>query len=101
VKKSNLLKQVGITADGKLVVSGLFRIAETEGLPLEIILELCLLYNVVPSWIHLYQECLTAGMKHSRIIAKLDSAISDSFGKEFRDEVISTLDLIFKSKENT
>jgi hypothetical protein len=35
-------------------------------------------------------------MEHERIISKLEEAISDSFGKEFSDRVILTLNKIFK-----
>ena len=101
MKKVSYLKKVGVTTDGKPVMAGLFRLAETEGLPLDMIFNWCKDHNIIPSWIDTYQECLSAGMKHERILSKLDEAIVDSFGKDFRDVVISTLDKKFKSQEKS
>jgi alanyl-tRNA synthetase len=94
-----MFKIVGETTDGKIVVSGLFRLFETEGIPLDMIFEYCRQHNMMPSWIDFYQECRSAGMKHERILSKLEEAVADSFGKEFRKEVISKLDMFFKLRE--
>lgn len=93
---ATFLKQTGITTDDKPVISGCFRLSETEGLPLEIIFDYFAKNDVMPNWIDTYKECLTAGMKHKRILSMLGEAIYESFGKEFRDVVISRLDLLFK-----
>lgn len=92
---SDLIKQVSITTDGKPVISGLFRVYETEGIPLETLFISCQNQGLVPSWIDLYKEMRSAGMKHNRIISKLEEAIVDSFGKEWSDIVISKLESIF------
>jgi alanyl-tRNA synthetase len=84
------------TSDGKMVVDGIWKIFETHGLPLDIILTLCLNKGWVPDWIALYKQMKQSGMKHGRILSKLEEAISDSFGKEFSEVVISRLDQIFK-----
>ena len=96
---SNLIRQVAITTDGKLVLAGLFRVYETEGLALDIILSACQQNNAVPSWIDLYIEMISAGMKHTRILSKLEEAICDSYGKEWSDLVISRLDQMFKKEK--
>jgi hypothetical protein len=98
-KKSGYFRQVGETVDGKIVVSGVYKLYETEGLPLDIIFTLCIQKGWVPSWIDLYKECLAAGMSHNRILSKLEEAIQDSFGKEYAGEVISKLDSLFSFKE--
>ncbi len=86
-----LLKIVGRTTDGKDVLSGVFRFYETEGLPLDVLFEALLLKEALPCWTSFFQEALAAGMAPERIFAKLDPAIVDVFGTEFRDVVIGKL----------
>jgi hypothetical protein len=90
---------VGETTDGKTLVDGIWEMYETYGLPLDIIFDVLIQKQSVPDWIVLYKQMLKSGMQHSRIISKLDEAIADSYGKEFRDVVISKLDQIFKPVE--
>lgn len=85
------MKVIGITPDGKKVVSELGKLYYETGLPLSIIFDKCQKMNVIPSWIHLYDELLGNGMKKDRVIHLLNEHIFESFGKEFRDKVISTL----------
>lgn len=93
--------QTGTTTDGKPVMSGIYRFYETYGLPLDIIFDVFVKKDWVPSWIDLYKDCQLAGMSYNRILSKIGEAISDSlFGKEYSDIVISKLDTIFKNKEN-
>lgn len=99
-KKHKLpLKQTGVTEDGKPVYSGLYKFYETYGLPLDIILGLFVEKNWVPDWMDFYTNALQAGMEHDRIISKLEEAISDSFGKQWSDEVILGLNKLFSLQD--
>ena len=89
--KGSVLKCVGKTTDGKDVISGVFRFHETEGLPLDILFEALLLKNALPDWMLFYKEALASGMTPERIFAKLDPALCDIFGSEFRDVVLRKL----------
>ena len=89
---------VGKTEDGKIVYSGVFKFYETHGLPLDIILEGLRDKSGIPCWVLFHRESLKAGMKHARILSKLDEAISDVYGSEFRDHVIKTLELLHSKK---
>lgn len=91
--------QVGETTDGKKLVDGVWAMYETHGLPLDVIFDVLIKKESIPDWIALYKQMRQSGMQHSRILSKLDEAVSDSYGKEFRDVVISTLDQIFKTAE--
>jgi hypothetical protein len=94
-KSRNYIIQVGETIEGKIVVDGIWKTFETHGLPLDVILTLCLTKKWVPDWIMLYTQMISSGMEHDRILSKLVEAINDSFGKEFCDVVISRLNQIF------
>jgi len=86
-----MLNTVGRTSDGKTVLAGVYRFYETEGLPLDALFEVLQGKNAIPCWVSLYREAITAGMKHDRVLARLDPAISDVFGSELRDRVLSRL----------
>jgi|SRR5579885_1371433 len=89
------LVQTGVTSDNKPVYSGVYKFYETHGLPLDVILTTFIEKGWVPDWIDFYKSALSAGMEHSRIISKLEEAVSDSYGKEWCDVVILRLNQIF------
>jgi hypothetical protein len=101
MSKNDIIFAIGETTDGKVLVAGVFAFYETHGLPLDVILSLCIQKNWMPCWMTLYKDMLKAGMKHDRILSKLEEAISDSFGKAFCDVVIFRLDNIFNPKDTT
>lgn len=94
-KSKSSIIVVSQTTDGKPVVDGIWAFYETHGLPMDIIFDACLRKGWVPDWVLLYKQMRSSGMEHSRIISKLEESIIDSFGKDFCDVVISTLDKIF------
>lgn len=87
--------QIGRTSDGKRVFSGLYKFYETVGLPLDTLLSCFKEKDILPDWLDFYQAAKKAGMEHGRIISKLEADISDAFGKELADQVISQLNNIF------
>jgi hypothetical protein len=89
-----MISQVGRTSDGRDVVIGVYREYETNGLPLDVLLMLLDEKGITPCWISLYRESKRAGKKHSRIISQISSALQDSFGEKYRDEVITRLEAL-------
>ena len=98
-RKKKLYYPVGKTVDDKFVMAGVYKFYETQGLPLDTILTCFQQKGWIPDWTDFYKSALAAGMEHTRILGKLEEAISDSFGKEWADQVISRLDALFKNKE--
>ena len=90
-KKKRLHYQTGTTPEGKSVISGVYKLYETIGLPLDVIFTCFRERNWIPDWIDFYLGAVSSGMEHTRILGKLEEAISDSFGKELADVVISRL----------
>jgi hypothetical protein len=90
---------VGETTDSRRLVDGVWAMYETYGLPLDIIFDLCIQKEWMPDWMALYKQMCGSGMKHSRILSKLEESINDSFGKEFCDVVIFRLDQIFQPQQ--
>jgi alanyl-tRNA synthetase len=86
-----VLFKSGATTDGKTVVRGVFRLYETEGLPLDVLFEALKERRCIPDWEHFVQEAEAAGMKRDRVLLKIDPAISDTYGPETRDLILSRL----------
>lgn len=82
---------VGKTQCGKPVVSGLGKMYFESGLPLSVLFDGLQKKNIIPSFRHLYTELVNNGMKRERIIHLLNEQVFESYGKEFRDHVISKL----------
>jgi hypothetical protein len=86
-----MLIQTGVTPEGKRVVSGVYRCFETIGVPLDVLFSILADRDAIPDWLSFYDEALKAGMKRDRILAKLEEAISDAYGADFRDQVMLRL----------
>ena len=83
---------VGLTQDKKIVLAGLAKLYFQEGIPLSIVFDNCQRWNIQPSFPHLYNELKENGMSHDRIIHLLNEHVFESYGKEYRDEVIKNLE---------
>ncbi len=91
-RKKQLIRQVGVTTEGKPVVAGIYRFCETVGLPLVDALFVLDQQGQVPCWESYYKEALDAGMKHARILSRLKEAMADTYSPEFLGVVIERLD---------
>lgn len=88
------MKTIGITEDNKMVVSGIGELYFKDGIPLSVIFDGLKERDVLPSWVHLYNELKGNGMSRERIFHLLNENIFESYGKEFRDCIISTLEKV-------
>ena len=86
-----MLTKGGTTSDGRTVVRGVYRLYETEGLPLDVIFDALIAHNSIPDWTSFVSEAELAGMKLDRILSKLDAAIADTYGSGMRDVVLQRL----------
>lgn len=82
---------VGKTIDNEPVVSGLGKLYFQEGIPLSVQFDICKSKGLQPSFKHLYDELTENGIKHHRIIHLLNEHLFESYGKDYRDEVIKRL----------
>lgn len=89
-----MIHRTGTTPEGHPVYGGVFRFYETHGLPLDVVFDLIKQRGGYVDWLDYYLDARKAGMKHERIISKLDETISDSFGPEVRDYVIKRMDVL-------
>jgi len=89
-----LLKFVGQTEDGKVVVAGVYRYCETTGVPLSDMLTAFQDRNAVTDWLSYCAEALIAGMDYERVVSRISEATVDAFDSEHRDIVLSKLEHI-------
>lgn len=82
-KKGLHLEFAGKTTDEKLVAKSVYRLYETSGISLEDLFEYLYTNNVMISWIDLHEEAQANGMKHARIMAKIQEPVIDVWGRDF------------------
>ncbi len=87
-----MIKLYGKTIDEQLVIRGTYAFYETYGIPLDVLFEVLKSHKCIPDWIDFVKEAKDAGMNISRIISKLDEAITDSYGSTMRDVVIKRIE---------
>ena len=86
-----MIEEAGKTSDGRGVVRGVYRLHETSGIPVDVILEGIRDRGMLPDWQSFVVEAVEAGMSLKRAIAKLEPAIVDVFGSEMRDVAVARL----------
>ena len=85
---------VGVTPEGVNVMSGVFSLFDTYGLPLDSILDMMKDKNMIPCWTTFYNDATTNGWKHKSVMTRLVPLIGDVYGPEFSTEVGRRLDLL-------
>lgn len=111
-RRKQLLQQVGIvpypyilnSPEGAIgptpVFKGLYRFSETEGIDLPSLLIIFREKGWGVCWTSYYEEALEAGMKHGRVMVRLEMAIADAYGPSHRDVVIERLRACERASEH-
>lgn len=86
-KKRHSFESVGVTPEGKQVITGVFKMFDTMGLSLDIIFDLCEQSNLTPSWIHFYDDAIKQGWSEKTVLNRLETNISDVYGRPYWLEV--------------
>ena len=86
---------VGKTSDDKLVVQGMFDLMSSVlGLPLEYMLDILNKNNMVVDWVDFYKCSVKHCWSYKTLRNKIDVALFEIYGKEYRDSVLMRLDFI-------
>lgn len=86
-----MIEVSGRSSDGRLVVRGIYRMHETTGTPIDVILEGIRRRGMLPDWQSFVVEAVEAGMSLKRAIGKLEAAVADVFGPEMQAVVVERL----------
>ena len=74
-----------MTSDDQKVVAGVFEMVDTHGVPLSFVLSGYQDRGLMPDWIAFYEKALKAGWKPQGIMSKLESAVGDVYGPNFKE----------------
>lgn len=96
-KNFRKLKIVGKTSDGKNVVAGIFPVVNSEGLALDIILEICKEKNFVIDWIDFIQDSIQTGWNINNTISKIKAALEMIYDEKLTKEWFDDIKIIFPS----
>lgn len=67
-------------------------------MPLELLIEVFDNHNYVIDWIDFYQTGVRCGWKQSTIISRIEVALEEVKGREYKEEVINRLIQYFKGR---
>jgi alanyl-tRNA synthetase len=91
-KKSKLLISEN-TNENKRVVSGVFKLIDTNGIPLDIILQDLNKKNIIIDWIDFYLHAKKSGWKLKTIIDKIKYPLIDINGEEYSKSVLYRIEI--------
>lgn len=95
------MKISGKTSDEKLVISGVGSFCFTHGVPLEVVLDDFLSRNLVVDWVDYLESALLDGHNPRTIRARIDSAVSDTHGRLYSQEVMTKIDQVLNWLTNS
>jgi len=98
-KKGVHFEFAGKTEDEKLVAKNVYRVYETSGIPLDDLFEHLMTNNGMVSWVDFHLEAQANGMKHKRIMSKLEEAVIDVWGRDFWRVVQERLNKMFGTND--
>lgn len=92
--RKNPLSASGKTHDGRIVVSGFFKLVDGQGIPLDILLYYFKDNDLVPDWLGFFMESIETGWNPESTLSKIEVACHDVYGKLHSEEVIDGLELV-------
>ena len=72
---------------------------DTCGLPLADLFAQCERHSMMPSWLHFVTDALKAGWKPKTIRSRVDEAVFECYGLDFKTQWKQKFDSIFVDKE--
>lgn len=93
------LKVVGKSTDGKDVIGGIFKLADSYGIPLETTLTYFRDNNKLVAWDVFIQNAQKAGWSNHKIKVTIQAAVNDVLGKETWVAMEEKIDYYLKDKD--
>jgi hypothetical protein len=88
MKLRKKLSVSGKTTDGKTVLSGCMAFTHQIGIPLDLVIDYLNSQDIVIDWVDYYKSCIDGGEKKRTILSKIENAVLDVFGKEYKDNIM-------------
>lgn len=92
---NKVLKILGKTIDGKIVVSGAFKLFDTYGVPLDFTIDTLCNHNMIIDWMQFVSDAKSAGWKDKRIESIIEYGLIDSncYSKDDISNILSRINL--------
>jgi hypothetical protein len=90
-------KVVGQTEDGKIIVQGVFRMINQEGISVTELLYLCEIQNMMPDWIDFCRDAVKCQWSPVTILCRLGPALEEVYGSEMKNIIIERLRRLMSS----
>lgn len=89
--RKRFLHKVGVTTLGVPVVAGVYKLYETHGLPLDVLIGTLYEKRYLPCWLSLFDEGVAAGVRPDRWARTIVVAVSDTLGEPWTSTVRARL----------
>ena len=89
----------GITDDGRQVVSGVFELISTHGIPLDVVLEILDRHGMIVDWLEFYRRSLDEGWNPTTTFNKIEASVLDIYGKDTGMIILDRLKNVFSDNE--
>lgn len=96
------LRVIGKTEDDKQVVFGsdVFNMCDSQGVPLEVVLERFKEENKVVSWCDYFEAGIDHNWTFKRILSMIEYTLDDVYGHEYSQKVLTRIRVYVVSKVN-
>ena len=92
------MKSVGKTPEGISVVANVYSLAETHGIPLDMIFDARWKHRMLPDWMTLLNDMHKAGRPIERCVESICSAVVDAgYPIDFSSKIVETIKANAKS----
>ena len=96
------LEYIGQTVDDFHVGNNVFKIYETYGIPLGVIVGYLHSIKVKVNWLDFWDDAIKSGMNYKNVLSMIRNAVNDTFDDKYTNELIRRLQLIIMNRyENT
>lgn len=90
------MKQTAVTPEKYPVIAGVGSLCFSKGVPLEIVLTFFQSNNYVVDWCDYMVTAINDGHNPRTIRARIDSAVTDVYGKVYAGEVLARVDKVLE-----
>lgn len=81
--KHNALRVTGITEDGIQIIGGCFKLLDTYGVPMPIIVSILAEHGYMVNWIDFCEDAVKHGWKLRAAVARLREAVGDTYDRHW------------------
>ena len=98
--KKNNLTITGKTEDDRDVIGNVFKLIDTQGVPMEIVIDFFEKNNMIVDWIVFYEQASKSGWKLKTIKDRIKYPLLDCYGTEYTNTIMERLEEHMRSLDS-